>query len=178
MSIKLKNSVKESPDNINYQGKRHFYHDDDAIGFGFGLDGNFYVTEEGVGHDDTSGLSRGYTDAGRIWQEPKIITFWNDAPDAHKFKEIAGLIQDKTGINVLEQDWKLETDNWSDNEDRYVPTREYAKLPMNSTEKGKGKAGFSSHVYHQMRYTSEQQFEKIDRSCYLVEKFLKIKSTD
>jgi hypothetical protein len=132
---KCGNIIKESPDTVNLPDDRNSarihilrYNDGDAIGFAFDEDGKFYTTDYGQTHGEDIPVNQTYYD-GRIWTDKKIVSFWENPENAAHFRDIANLLQDRTGINILSPEWRIEIKTKGDMfAPEFIPTREYGEV--------------------------------------------------
>lgn len=97
-------SLNESPDGVKVSDNdRHHWSDNNAYGFGFDLEKNAYLSQEGGRHSD---IKLSYEDAphsrnyfeypGRIWKKEKIVSFW-EYPSRYKLFPL---------LKKLEEEWR------------------------------------------------------------------------
>ena len=116
------NLITESPDTVYYHNSEFHVSDNDAIGFICDISSDFkdiikiFTTEPGNYHsnlgsrrlpDGTRESSTNLGYKGRLWSEPKIITFWV-YPNTILFKKIIKLLEEKTGFKIFNNGWKVE----------------------------------------------------------------------
>lgn len=117
--------IKESPDTVIPHGERMTWSNDDALGFLLDTDGELLVTGWGGLHTDLDDMESFYE--GRIWTEPKVVSFW-DYPIPRKFVDIAKKLKDKTKIDILSPGWTIEIFIEGENRAEFVPTVEYGEV--------------------------------------------------
>jgi len=144
-----KKQLNETPDGISSDALSTLcsYNDHDAFAFGW-FNNKFFHSENGQTHysiweneDDRYPILRDKLKyKGRLWENKKIVSFWEYPPQS-KFRKLAKDIKDDTGIDILGNGWRIEVvmnskgkfedpgDNWendSRNQGVLVPTKDYA----------------------------------------------------
>lgn len=137
------NLITENPDNITYNHQHIYMSDDDAMPFFcivnsddteveeiyFGTNGDYHSDI-----DDNYDLEKAYP--GRMWLDHKIMAFWV-YPNDKLFKSIIHNIEDQQGIQIFNNDWKIEViekngkfKRRKEDEDVYSNTGEYDKAKI------------------------------------------------
>jgi len=111
--------LKENPDSIHDKKNNKYYElcDYDVITFGYSDDEVYWI-----GNDDGDcythcelaqlkeiGSSRNFFNyPGRLWQKPKIMTFWEYPSSKKELYRLLDKLSEETNIKFINNDWKIE----------------------------------------------------------------------